>query len=81
MMKESDWIYMTLEDLKTPKPGRLVFGPRWWAVNERNEVLFFRSYGSPQCNKVREIVERIRPGLRTEYVEIAFIPHNCSDYV
>ena len=79
-MKKREWIYMSLEDVQTPKPGRICYGPRWWAVNEKSEVMFYGSYGSPQCNQNKQIVERIRPECGVVFLEFAFIPHNCSDY-
>lgn len=75
------WIKMPLSELITPKPGRICVGARWWAVTDDGCVLFWRSHRSPQCNAVREVVERIRPDLTPQFVEMAFVPHRCSDYV
>lgn len=79
------WILAPLEDIKTPKPGRICYGPRWWAVTPDDKVLFFDTYSSPQCNINRSIVERLGKGFNAPetipvYVEMAFLPHNCSDY-
>ena len=58
---------------------------RWWAVTENDEVLFFDGYFSPQCNLVESIVERLgsgfdAPDTAPKFIEMAFLPHRCSDY-
>lgn len=64
----------------------MVIGPRWWAVTDDGCVLFFKSHGSPQCNVDKRIVEHLLvrqdyPGDPTpQFVELAFLPHRCSDY-
>lgn len=83
--KQGRWILVPADDIKTPKPGRLCYGPRWWCVTENNEVLFFDEYWSPQCNTSKSIVERLgcgfdAPKTTPQFIEIAFLPHNCSDY-
>lgn len=78
---EKPWIKMPVSDLTTPKTGRICKGPSWWAITPDDCVLFFKSYGSPQCNSVKEIVERIRPGIEVRHIQAAFIPHRCQDYV
>ena len=79
------WIIVPVSDLQTPKPGRIVYGPMWWAVTENDEVLFFDSYGSPQCNHHKSTTERIAKGYgapptTAQFLDVAFLPHNCSDY-
>jgi len=79
------WILVPVSDLLTPKPGRIVYGPRWWVVTENDEVLFFDQYTSPQCNIHESIVARLGHGFDApittpKYFEIAFVPHRCSDY-
>ena len=44
---EGRWILAPVADITRPKPGRICYGPRWWAVTESDEVLFFDTYGSP----------------------------------
>lgn len=83
--QEGRWIKVPVSDLITPKPGRLCYGPRWWAVTENDEVLFFDDYGSPQCNRAESIVERLGKGFDAplttpRFIEVAFVPHRCSDY-
>lgn len=75
------WITMHVDDLTTPRHGRIVMGGRWWAVTPSGCVLFFKSYASPQCNTERSIVERVRPRLELRWIETAFVPHNCAEYV
>ncbi|HYN54355.1 MAG TPA: hypothetical protein VES38_06595 [Methylotenera sp.] len=74
------WIKMSVEDLTTPKAGKICFHPAYWALTDDGCVLFYKSYGSPQCNMNEEIVKRIRPALKVIFIEIAFVPHTCSDY-
>jgi hypothetical protein len=54
-------------------------------VTENDEVLFFDGYFSPQCNLVESIVERLgsgfdAPDTAPKFIEMAFLPHRCSDY-
>lgn len=85
-IKLSDFITMSLEDLQTPKPGRLCHGPAYWVVVDGN-VLFYKAYFSPQCNSNQQITERFIKAdyfdgkATVQYVPLSFIPHNCSDYV
>lgn len=80
------WILVPVADLTTPKGGRLCMANRWWAVTENDEVLFFDTYCSPQCNPNRSIVERLgkgfdAPSTTPRFIELAYIPHRCSDYL
>jgi hypothetical protein len=79
-MSEDKWIRMSLEDLKTPKPGRICYGPAYWLV-EDGQVKFFKGYGSPQCNMHESIMRRLHPEGELVFLEVAFVPHRCSDYV
>ena len=77
---------VALNDLQTPKDGRLVYTNRWWAVTSEGEALFYcgenRRSNSPQCNVNREIVERMCPeGCRAIHVPIAYLDHDCHDYI
>jgi hypothetical protein len=74
------WIKMPVDELVTPKAGKICKGPAWWAVTPDNCVLFFKSYNSPQCNQQKAIVERIRPGLEAREIPMAYLPHRCEDY-
>jgi hypothetical protein len=83
--QQGRWILAPLADITTPKPGRICYGPRWWAVTENDEVLFFDRYSSPQCNANKAIVDRLGSGFDApettpKFVEMAFLPHQCSDY-
>ena len=82
---EGRWILAPVADITRPKPGRICYGPRWWAVTESDEVLFFDTYGSPQCNQNQSLVERHGKGFgapetKPRFIELAFLPHRCSDY-
>jgi len=78
---------MTERELTTPKDGRIVYTDRWWAVTTSGEVLFFKHFTSPQCNRNKSVIESIVgqqtefPGLTVKHVPVAFIPHNCADYI
>lgn len=79
------YTHLSLERLKTPTNGTLVFTDRYWLVTPQNEVLFFRSYTCPQCNSNKEIAERIlgeriAEGYRVEYVPVAYVPFDPSDW-
>ena len=80
---KSKYTYMSLEDLQTPKAGRICRGASWWIINEKNEVMFYG--GSAQCNAnevtAKHLQEKLYPEYRTEFVEMAFLPHRCSDYI
>ena len=84
-MSRYEYLYMDLEDIKTPKPGRICYGPSWWAVTKDYQVVFFGSYCSPLCNTNESIVKRFR-GENSEifehiaFLEMSFLPHDCSDY-
>jgi hypothetical protein len=57
----------------------------YWAVTEDDCVLFYRGR-SAQCNRNKGIVERIvaragYPPTRIEFIPIAYLKHNCSDYI
>lgn len=78
------WILAPLSDITTPKTGRICLASRWWMATENDEVLFFDTYSSPQCNANKSVVERIGGGFgapKTEprFIEMAFLPHRCSD--
>lgn len=81
--REGRWIFAPIDDIRTPKPGRICFGPRWWAVTNSGEVLFFDTYGSPQCNIHQSLVARLGKGFdapetHPRFIEMTFIPHRCE---
>lgn len=75
------WIKVSVDDLTTPKPGRICKGPAWWAITDDGFALFYKSMSSPQCNADKRIVERVRPDCTPRFIEMAFVDHNCGDYV
>ena len=57
---------------------------RFWAVTNEGEILQARG-ASYQCNKVRELVDRLvsfekHPATHVVFLEIVYVPHNCNDY-
>jgi hypothetical protein len=84
--KVGRWIHVPVKDITTPKDGRICYGPRWWKVTEDGDVLFFDAYTSPQCNVSKAVVERTgkgydAPPTKAVFLEMAFLPHYCGDYV
>lgn len=80
-----EWILVPISNLTTPKDGRICYCNHWWRVTEDNDVLFYRRYTSPQCNSNKAVMERVgkafdAPITTLQYIEVAFLPHNCSDY-
>ena len=58
---------------------------RWWAATDDDCVLVYKEY-SKQCNSNKAIVERLisinnHPGTKVVFIPIAFMPHNCDDFV
>jgi hypothetical protein len=77
--KLNDFILMPLSELETPHEGRMVYLGRWWRVTENNEVLFYKTYSSPQCNIHKSIAERISSKIknsRVVFVPVAYIPYS-----
>jgi hypothetical protein len=72
---------MTIAELTTPKAGRICYPAAYWAVTDDDCVLFYKAYYSPQCNASESVVKHIRPDLKYKFIEMAFLPHNCHDYV
>jgi hypothetical protein len=80
----ANYIRMKVSDLTTPQAGRSVMLDHWWLVTDDDEVLFYKHITSPQCNTNRSIVERLgTKEIKTtpRYIPIAYLPHNCQDYV
>lgn len=80
------WILAPLSDITTPKEGRRCCGPRWWAVTENDEVLFFERYTSPQCNfNIEAVMTGFNggffntPAVTPKFIEMAYLPHS-SEY-
>jgi hypothetical protein len=74
---DGDWILVPVEDLTTPIDGRICRAKRWWAVTEANEVLFYQTYHSPQCNVNEAIVKSlvVRNDFESvKFIEMAFVP-------
>lgn len=68
----SDYTLMPLEELTTPKEGRVVKLNRWWLVHD-GKALF--SEDRPQCNYFRSAVELLAPkGCAIEFIPVAYVP-------
>lgn len=70
------WRKMSLQELTTPKNGRLCMLDHWWVVTPDRHVLFYT--GSPQCNAneaiAKRILEKLHPGCTAEFVDVAYLP-------
>lgn len=78
------WRKVPLEKLKTPRGGAICYTDTWWIVTPDNCVLFFRGF-SPQCNSNEAVAkylrERLHPTCTVEKIEVAYLDHNCHDYM
>lgn len=90
-IQDGAWILVPVEDLQTPRGGRICSGSRWWILRDGKFAQFYRSYGSAQCNPSEGVARAIMDARRGSCeragysetiikVEMAFIPHDCSDY-
>ena len=92
---DGKWIGMPLSTLLLPHAGRLVKAPASWIVVTRGEcawAVFYKTYGSPQCNTNPAIVSVVLArnvfkelsalGYHVEVRDLGFTftPHNCGDY-
>ena len=75
---KSPWEKVSVDELKTPRAGKICYGASYWAITDDGFALFYR--GSAQCNTVKSIVESIRSDCKVEFIEMAFVSHNCRDY-
>jgi len=56
---------------------------RFWAVKDGN-ILFYKSFTSPQCNLQKSIMEQsslVKNGAEIEFIETVFVRHSCSDFL
>jgi len=89
--RQGKWILAPLEDVTTPKAGRSCYGPAYWMVTENDEVIFFETYHSPQCNTDLSLVERwlkraggsrtfdFLPAVRIVRLPMAYIPRSINE--
>lgn len=77
------WKKMLLSDLITPKNDSLCKLGRWWIVTPDRHVLFYGE--SPQCNAneavAKHLLNKLHSGCTIEFVAVAYVPHDCHDYV
>ena len=79
-MDLSKYIKIPVSELVKPKAGYICYSKSWWAVTDDNCVLFYKDYNSPQCNNNLAVIKLIIPSMKYLEIEMAFIPHKCSDY-
>jgi hypothetical protein len=90
-MSGQKYSYIPLEKL-TATPSEEGFHhlmtDRWWAIDpERGAIIYRGGDGkafSPQCNAHRSIVERlggIHEHAEPQFIERAWLSHDCHDYV
>jgi hypothetical protein len=91
---DGNWIRVPLAQIQTPHPGDIVHGPAYWLVTDQDEVLFYKTYHSPQCNASEAVVKRILfnwskqpenpvsftcpPLKEIRLIQVSFIPHECE---
>lgn len=68
---------------RVAQDGDIVATNRWWIIhpNRGLAILYSASY---QCHENEGIVRRmaqIYPWAEVRFVELAYIPHNCQDFV
>ena len=82
--------FVPMDDATTPKSGMFsVYVDSWWAVNEKNELLFYKPYrnswGSPQCNSnertAKHLHKKLYPEFKTVKIPVVYCPIDPSDYV
>lgn len=82
MQDAENYIRMPIAELTTPTGGRLCVVNHWWAITENEEALFYRTYGSPQCNSDPRVMEKITQGrpikTRNVFLPVAYVPHSCE---
>lgn len=87
--RDGKWLLAPVSDITTPQAGRICYGPAYWLVSENDEVMFFQTYGSPQCNAHERLISRQLtaepgpnkpPAVAVRFFEMAYLPHRCSDY-
>lgn len=76
---KAPWRKVPIEELTTPKPGKIVRCGRWWAITKDGFALFYKS--SPQCNPDKAVIEHIRPDCTPQWLEITYQDHDCSNCV
>lgn len=88
-MNNKKWTFIPkLKATTMPKQGGVyeIYRGFWWALTKDEEIILFRQYGSPQCNMVKSITERImeckgHPGTHAEQLDAVFLQHDCGEYV
>jgi hypothetical protein len=78
---DGDYIRAPLQDITTPKEGRVCLLNRFWLVTGDGEVLFYRTYEAPQCHANEEAVKQLNAQLlagpanwRVEKIPVAYVP-------
>jgi len=69
---------------RTPENGFYwVLANRWWCYQPDKGLLLFA--GNPQCNSnenlARSIRDRCWPDAEVIFIEQAYLPHDCQDYI
>jgi hypothetical protein len=59
---------------------------RYWAVDANDNLLFYESTYSPQCNLRKSIIEEriiepTNPSVKVVFLEKVLIPININDYI
>jgi len=78
------YLWLSLEELVTPREGDRVMLDLWWAMDDRGlfPIYIFGGAFSPQANRNRIITERFGPTsvpnfARVRLVSVSYLPHDC----
>jgi hypothetical protein len=68
-----------IAEITTPKAGKICKGGAWYVTDGEN--VFQYKGTSWQCNANKDVVKHLYPNEQIIYIEMAFVEHNCRDYV
>ena len=82
---QDKFIKMPLSELTTPQEGTIVYLDRWWCLTDKEEVLFFRTYNSPQCNRDKRLTDRLCEikndfTVSSIFVPVAYVPLDWNSF-
>ena len=70
---------VSIKEIITPKPGKICYPPSWWVTDGEN--VFFYNKNRPQCNSDERVMNHLYPNEKTIFIEVAFLDHDCRDYI
>lgn len=90
-IEDGEFILVPIEDLVTPRGGRICSANRFWTIRDGKYAQFYKTYGSPQCNPNEMVCNSIvanRAARLAEKgcvetvvkIEMAFVPPGLDGY-